>query len=256
MPENKDESEVLKKLTDLGLSEKEARVYIALLSREYVGTSKLIHATGLHSQYVYDALIGLEAKGLAHHVIHSGRKRFAAQTPKHLETLIQEKKRTVDALVPQLMALSGKGDLQTFEIYQGVESCKAQDFRMLEEAPVGERLDIIGDEGRRFFDLMGDDIDVYESMRIEKKVHLRHIVSPNNATEVLEALQRPKYFELRTLTGFAVGHINTLVWSSHISLHAFGNPTTTFTLKDREVAQSYRNFFDALWAKCDPVSKV
>lgn len=254
MPEILGETELQKKLADLGLTEKEAQVYLALLSRGYVGTSKLIQATELHSQYVYDALSGLERKGLAHHVIQSGRKRFAAQTPKHLETLVQEKRRLVDSLVPQLLSLSGKRDLQTFEVYQGVESCKAQDFRMLTEAKEDSSFDIIGDEGRRFFDLMGDDAEVYEEMRVEKRVRLRHIISPDNAQETLRALQRPKYFEMRTMPKLAVGHINTLIWDDFISLHMFGELPTTFILINRDVAQSYRNFFEALWDTCDPVT--
>jgi DNA-binding MarR family transcriptional regulator len=253
MPQNNDENVILKKLTELGLNEKESRVYLALLSREYVGTSKLITATGLHSQYVYDGLAGLEQKGLVHHVIQNGRKRFAAQTPKHLEMLVQEKRRVVDALVPQLLSLSGKRDLQTFEVYQGNESCKMQDFRMLESVHEGSSFDIIGDEGRRFFELMGDDMEVYEAMRVEKKIHLRHIISPDNAEETLRALQRPQYFEMRTMPKLAIGHINTLIWEDFISLHMFGEPVTTFVLTNKEVAQSYRNFFEALWATCDEV---
>lgn len=253
MPKNYDENEVLQKLEQLGLNEKESRIYVALLSREYVGTSKLIAATGLHSQYVYDGLSGLEEKGLVHHVIQNGRKRFAAQTPKHLEMLVQEKRRVVDALVPQLLSMSGKRDLQTFEVYQGRESCKAQDFRMLESAPQGSSFDIIGDEGRRFFDLMGDDMEVYEAMRVEKKLHLRHIISPDNAEETLRALQRPQYFEMRTMSKLEIGHMNTLIWDDFISLHMFAEPPTTFVLTNKDVAQSYRNFFNALWDKCDEV---
>jgi sugar-specific transcriptional regulator TrmB len=251
MPQKYDENEVLKKLEQLGLSGKESRVYLALLSREYVGTSKLIAATGLHSQYVYDGLKGLEEKGLVHHVVQSGRKKFAAQTPKHLEVLVQERKRTVDALVPQLLSFAGKSDMQSFEVYQGTESFKAQEFEKLEAAAVGSKLDIIGDEGLLFYDVMGDDISVYEEMRISKKIFLRYIASPDHVQKALKALPRAEYIEFRTLEGLKSGRINTNIWDDRFSINIYGDPVMTFSLSNKEIAANYRNFFDSLWQKCE-----
>ena len=70
--------ELLVHLEQLGLSDKEARVYLALLPRQDTGTSNLIRATGLHGQFVYAALDRLEELGLAKHVIQNGRKKFSA----------------------------------------------------------------------------------------------------------------------------------------------------------------------------------
>lgn len=253
MPEKNDENTIVKKLTELGLNEKESRVYVALLSREYVGTSKLITSTGLHSQYVYDGLKGLEEKGLVHHVVKNGRKRFAAQTPKHLEVLVQEKQRTVDALVPQLLSMAGKSDMQSFEVYQGVESFKAEEFQKLEDAEVGSTLDIIGDEGLLFYETMGDDIHVYEEMRINKKIHLRYIASPDHVGKALEALPRTEYIEFRTLPGLKSGRINTNIWADRVSINIYGHPVMTFSLSNKEIAATYQNFFESLWAVCNEV---
>jgi sugar-specific transcriptional regulator TrmB len=252
MPENNDE--ILKKLKDLGLSEKESRIYLALLSRDYVGTSKLIAATGLHSQYVYDGLAGLEEKGLVHHVVKSGRKRFAAQTPKHLEVLVQEKQRTVDALVPQLLSMAGKSDMQSFEVYQGIESFKAAEFQKLKDAKEGSLLDIIGDEGLLFYDVMGEDIDEYEQMRIDKKIFLRYVASPDHVSKALAALPRTEYIEFRTLEGLKSGRINTNIWEDRVSINIYGNPVLTFSISNKEIASNYRNFFESLWQKCEAVS--
>lgn len=253
MPEINDEIDLLKKLEALGLSSKESRVYIALLSREYVGTSKLITATGLHSQYVYDGLAGLEEKGLVHHVIKNGRKKFAAQTPKHLDVLVQEKKRTVDALIPQLMSLSGKKDMQSFEVYQGSESFKAQEFEKIKRAHEGALLHIIGDEGTSFYESMGEDLALYEEMRVEKKIKVRYIASAENARSTLKALPRPHYFELRTLAGLQPGKINTNIWEDRVSFNVFGNPVITFSLVNKEIAENHLNFFEAIWSKCETV---
>ena len=65
-------------LERLGLDPKESAVYCALLRLGTVGTSHLLDATGLHGQYVYQALARLEERGLAAHAIVRGRKKFHA----------------------------------------------------------------------------------------------------------------------------------------------------------------------------------
>ena len=70
--------ELLKGLESFGLSEKEAAVYLALLPYRDIGSSKLVAATGLHKQFVYNALARLEEMGLAKHVIVRGRKNGKA----------------------------------------------------------------------------------------------------------------------------------------------------------------------------------
>ena len=83
---------LVEKLQELGLSDKEAAVYLALLPRQDIGSSKLIQTTGLHGQFVYDALAKLESLGLARHVIQRGRKKFSANTPNRLLSLVEEKR--------------------------------------------------------------------------------------------------------------------------------------------------------------------
>jgi hypothetical protein len=85
------EHDLIKQLSDVGLTDKEARVYLALLSRQNVGSSKLIAATGLHGQFVYDALARLEQLGLAKHVIQNGRKKFSPNYGSKLQTLFSDR---------------------------------------------------------------------------------------------------------------------------------------------------------------------
>src|SRR3989338_11050127 len=93
---------LLKKLEDFGLNNKEAQVYLALLPHRDIGSSKIIRATGLHGQFVYDALNRLEELGLAKNVVQNGRKKFSANTPSRILALLEEKKLSAQSVVRQL----------------------------------------------------------------------------------------------------------------------------------------------------------
>ena len=76
MSKNIDKS-LINNLEKLGLNHKEALVYIDLLTKQRpVGSSKIVHSTGLHGQFVYDSLYSLEDKGLVKHSVANGRKKF------------------------------------------------------------------------------------------------------------------------------------------------------------------------------------
>src|SRR3990167_6740891 len=122
---------LVKRLGDLGLSEKEARVYIALLPYSDIGSSKLIRATRLHGQFVYDALEKLEQLGLARHVIQNGRKKFSANSPKRILSLIEEKKLSAQSVVRQLQDRFAGAHEQDFEVLQGVNAFVAHQLPMI-----------------------------------------------------------------------------------------------------------------------------
>ena len=120
---------IYKKLEQLGLSEKESRVYVALLGfGEMVGSGKVITATALHGQFVYTALASLEEVGLVRVATVRGRKKFAANSPLGLAALIERKKVMADEVAQDLLKLSGKEHTQDFQVFQGREAYIANEF--------------------------------------------------------------------------------------------------------------------------------
>src|SRR3989344_8484323 len=157
-----DEKELIKQLQDLGLSEKEAHVYLALLPKPDVGSSALIRATGLHGQFVYDALQKLEDRGLARHAVVRGRKKFSANPPERLLALLREKELAAAAVVRVLEERYAGKQEQSFEVFQGVEAVVAHEFQLLKETPEGSRVDIIGAGEDLYAQMLGSTFDEYE----------------------------------------------------------------------------------------------
>ena len=135
---------VAKRLQELGLSEKEALVYLALLPRRDIGSSKLISATGLHGQFVYAALERLEELGLAKHTIQNGRKKFSPNAPLRLLSLIEEKRIAAQSVAKELQSRFSGEHEQDFEVFQGDSAFIASEMAVLAKVPEGTRIDVIG----------------------------------------------------------------------------------------------------------------
>lgn len=234
-------------LFELGLTDKEIQVYLALIPLGTTGTSRLLDATGLHGQFVYQALSSLEDRGLAGYVLERGRKKFFAKAPSALVQVAEKHVATAQAVAKSLEQAALIPEEQTFEVVRGTESFVAHEFSLLREAAEGCELLVIGGAGDQFVKEMGSKLGAYEVERRKKKIRVRYIGSQDQ----LDALRKDKTnrgsFTYRVLPSAFTGLVNTNIWPEVLNLNTFAQPVTSFVLHNRTVAESYRGFFDVLW---------
>ena len=238
------------KLQELGLSEKEAAVYLALLPRQDTGTSVLIKTTGLHGQFVYDALAKLEVLGLAKHVVQAGRKKFSANPPQRLLSLIEEKRLSAQSVAKELQArFAGKHE-QSFEVHQGDSAFIAHQMDLLRRAPQGGTLDAIATETERFqktFEEYGM-WDEYLRLQVEKEIKIRYLGSEAQRGRLQKREQSELSWTYKILPGQSTGNISIEVHAETVTFVTYGEPVLCFTLSSKEVARGYREFFNSVWA--------
>lgn len=236
-------------LENYGLTEKEARVYIALLPHRDIGTSKLIRATGLHGQFVYDALESLDSKGLAQHVVHNGRKKFSASSPKRLLNLIEEKKLSAQSVVRQLEERYSGAHDQSFAVYQGENAFVSHQLQMLRELPMGSAVQVIASQSEKYMHTFGElgMADEYEKLRTERKISIRYIGSELQKVRLANMEKNRLLWTHRILPGQSVGITSTEIHPECVSFVVYGNKILDFTLLSKDVADGYREFFETLW---------
>lgn len=240
---------LLQRLGDLGLNDKEARIYMALLPYRDTGSSKIIRATGLHGQFVYDALSALEEKGLVSHVIRNGRKKFSASNPKRILALIEEKKLSAQSVVRQLQDRFVGTHEQDFEVYQGDDAFVAHQLEMLRDLPSDTTIDVIASQSEKYmatFDELGMS-DEYEKMRIAKKIQVRYIGSEAQRARLANMDKNRPLWTYRILPGQSIGITSTEIHPKSVIFAVYGDPILDFTLLSKDVADGYREFFSVLW---------
>ena len=255
MSKNTDASDhhLLKQLADIGLSEKESRVYLALLPLRDVGSSKLIIATGLHRQFVYDSLERLEGLGLAKHVIQNGRKKFSANPPLRLLSIVEEKRLAAQNIARQLQERYSAKHEQDFEVFQGENAFLMHQFDMLERVEQDQEALAICGPTERFLATLGDgEMDEFERLRIEKGLRVRYIGMEPMRERLTEMRTWRKLWEFRIFPGQSTGLVDTDIWPDNITFNIFGDPILSFTITNKAVAEGYREFFESLWNLSKP----
>ncbi|MBI2631761.1 winged helix-turn-helix transcriptional regulator, partial [Candidatus Pacearchaeota archaeon] len=69
-------------LKEVGLTDNEIKIYLALLRQSPLNPSQLAEKTGLHRSYIYDTLERLLEKGIINNVIFEGKKNYQAINPR------------------------------------------------------------------------------------------------------------------------------------------------------------------------------
>lgn len=133
-----------KYLQDIGLSEKEAIVYISLLAVENSSVLDLSKKTKLNRSTTYVILESLAKKGLVTETTVGKKTHFQAEPPERLETYIEQRKIMLDEqakklkdVIPQIKSVQREGGekpiVQYFEGKEGVLSMNAALYENNEE---------------------------------------------------------------------------------------------------------------------------
>src|SRR3989344_3776956 len=113
-------------LRDLGFSEREIKVYLALLELGSTTVGPIASKTRMQHSKVYQTLEKLIDKGLVSFVIKAKTKHFEAQNPKHILNIIKEKERKFSEILPNLQKIQiFSQEQQVATVYEGEKSIKS-----------------------------------------------------------------------------------------------------------------------------------
>lgn len=109
-------------LQKIGLTEKEAKLYLAGLQTGPASLQNLVSASKLKRATVYNIIEDLKGKGLIKTLLKGKQKLYLVADPENLESTIRQKQTVFDSVLNQLRALQNSaGKKPSVRIYQGLE---------------------------------------------------------------------------------------------------------------------------------------
>src|SRR3989344_1804975 len=89
-------------LTEIGLTQNEAKTYLALIELRSASASQISEKSGIHKRNVYESLERLIKKGFAASGVVSRSRHFEATNPDQLLSYLEEKEAKVKNWLPEL----------------------------------------------------------------------------------------------------------------------------------------------------------
>jgi len=233
-------------LQEIGLSEGEAEVYLALLETGSTTAGPVIKKTGLHRATTYTILQRLIEKGLVTYIITGKKRHFEAADPETLMEILKEKEEKLRSILPQLKVKKEhsktKQEIKIYEGFRGLKTTREKALRVLKKGEMSYVLGASTTTTERFNQFWKSWNRRRSGMGIKsrmlwtseaKKYARERAVLPH--TEV-------KFLPIKFPTPL---YIN--VYRDYTDIGLTTEKPFIVEIKNKQVADSFRKYFDILW---------
>lgn len=231
-------------LESYGLSEKQAKVYLACLELNSAPVQHIAQKAGLSRSTVYEVLEHLAQTGFVTTFNKKRIKYFSAEDPAQVVRLGESKVNTLKDALPELNAIAGQFRKRpVVRFYQGNEQMKIVLEEMLLEADILLSFAAPKD----MFNELGDYYLDFVKRRVRKKLPVRLI-----ATDSPKARERQKIGaqELRTVKivpNIYEYHSNKWIWKNKVAMFSFVGDLVAVVIESKELADMEKAMFNHLW---------
>jgi sugar-specific transcriptional regulator TrmB len=247
---------MFEKLKHLGLSENEAKVYMAMLELGPSVVVEIARKSQINRPTTYVQIESLKGKGLVSAQIKGKKQYFSAESPDKLELLIdnelktvEDKKSELNNYLPDLLNLfNTSGQRPHVKFFEGKEGVLAllKEFLKTDDTPICgiTSLDNI-------FEVFPEFENTYIKKRVQKKIPSRTIYTSKKGAILKESdklsLRESKYVEPGKLP---LG-IDITILKDKVAVIALKGKISGTLIEHREVADSFRAIFELVWNKID-----
>jgi sugar-specific transcriptional regulator TrmB len=116
---------ISKEIKALGLSDKETKIYLAGLELGETSAQRISKKSGIKRTTTYHTIEDLKGKGLFSTVISKGKRLYAAEDPRKLLDKVDEQKKNLEKIMPELLSIANFIDKKPrIKYYEGEQGIK------------------------------------------------------------------------------------------------------------------------------------
>lgn len=252
---------ILQKLVEFGLSEKEANIYLTLLQ---IGEGSIVDIAAhslIKRPTIYSGIESLQKKELVYTITHGKRVRYKPKPPSEFKQILRQRETQLQTLVPQLEGIAEIPPLRSEHGIRYVEgkSAVVSLYRELFSRHAQKEEVYIFSSLRDLHAHFPEMLHLFDRLDIRWKWHIREII-PNQA-EALEYLRQSQKLranhtrrQLRVLPkGLEPVDSECMLFSDTLILVSLEPPIYALILTSPAFTKSFRVLFDAAWRLAVPV---
>jgi HTH-type transcriptional regulator, sugar sensing transcriptional regulator len=234
-------------LVDSGLSENEARVYLAALSLGPSTVLAISRAAGSKRTTVYAVVEALKHKGLMNIEVRGFKTLYAAQDPERLLSLLETRKEVVKKAMPDFAGLYNlKGGESTIKYYEGLEGIKSVYETLLTDIQPHEDYLVITNQ-QQWYDLDQKYFQDFIERRAKLPIRVRMLMQDSSAARMIKEFQRNFNLEAKILPVGTDLITNLVVIPERIVIHQLTAPVSATVIENKSVIQMHQQFFELIW---------
>jgi sugar-specific transcriptional regulator TrmB len=241
------ETETSEILEDLGLSDKEIKVYFALLNLGEATASRISEIANLNRITTYTLLKSMTEKGFCSTYDKNKIQYFRPLKPENILGLLEEKKKKISLILPilkqQEKKVEEKPEVAIFEGKKGIAALMTlilDDAEKIKEV-LGYGNVTAGEKG------IGSQSYYWRKSRLERKIKMRAVSDSLGDIEHRSPPEWKKLTEVRTNKTLASNNTYTIIAENILGIFIPSEEPIAIMIKNRQVVEKEKFFFDLLW---------
>lgn len=247
-----------KQLQQLGLSEKESQVYLALLELGVASVAEIGAKAKINRTTTYDILEYLTSYGIASHAGEESKKHYVAETPENLIAYLdkksadfKEKSSSAKAMLPELKGIYNLAPRKPkVRFYDGEEGIIA----MYEDSLTSKTEILSWLNPEQTTDFSSEYFTNYYKRRAAQGIHIKTIVSDSIIAREIHTRDHAEDREMRIIPK---GQMDI-----GPECYVYGNKVSFMSVREKfgvmveskDVAEAQRKLFSLAWTKAKDLS--
>ncbi|MCD6149397.1 hypothetical protein J7J13_01250 [bacterium] len=246
-----------KELQEIGLNEKEAKVYLASLELGQSTVQKISQKAGVNRATAYFIIESLARKGLVSSFHQNKKQFFIAADPNRLSELLEQQKENIKKnekklkeLLPQLQSMDAKQkNRPVVKYYEGKEGLISIQEEFLKSRKGIASMAYSVDAVNRVF--TNNEMSRFRRKRLNKDIKNKVIYTYKKG--ILESDKTSK----RKKVPFSKFPItcDIAIYDNKIRLASLGKRLTGIIIEDKELADSMKAIFNLAWEAAEKYQK-
>jgi sugar-specific transcriptional regulator TrmB len=228
---------------EIGLTNAETKVYIALLKEGATTAGPLLDSTSLGNSTLHKTLNKLVSKGFASFTIKGKIRQYKAADPENIMKFIKEKETKFESLLPQLKGMQSPVEKQEADVYEGFAGLKSMLYEFIKNAKKGDEYLFFS-----FYTKNPDDFDnVYNFYKeFEKDRKKVGVVVKGIAPSSIKDKFKGRDIKNLKFVDFSVP-LNISVFNDKVVFTPWEDRKVSFLIHSKQLADSFRVFFYSIW---------
>lgn len=234
-----------KVLEEIGLNEKEAKVYLACLELGSDSVLNIAKKAGIKRPSTYIILDSLTKKGLVAKIPDKKAILYLAEDPQKILTGLDQKRQNLKDILPLLRAIH-KGDIEKPQIrfYEGKDEIKKV---YEEDIYLAKEILFYGVSIKNFIKQFPDTFEKGEKLFRKNKTKIKEIVS----SDLFDQRYAKKYNSspLRQIIALPEGskfYADNIIWGNKLAITSL-EKLFMVVIESEDIANTYRTIFDLIW---------
>lgn len=238
-------------LREIGLSEGEVKVYLALLKLKEAKKTELSKEAGVSSSKVYEICGRLQKKGIVGTIVKDKKTHFQAMEPKRLLDFfnektfkIEEQKKELEKAIPQLENYSKTLENKAI-LYEGLNSIKNFYRNILEELKEGEEYYVLGVNYGNDVPGVKEFFENYHRQRAKKGIKVKMLVNSDAKNLLVKTIHSKS--EIRFLPQYLMSNMIILFYKNKSFIFFLAKDAVGLLVENKEITKGFKSYFDAFW---------